>query len=71
MGASTSNTRRRVVWVALLVLFVLAAGGYGLVLRAGGAARPEATAPAARPVPVVAAPARTRDMGVYSPGSAR
>jgi membrane fusion protein, multidrug efflux system len=68
MGASTSNTRRRVVWVALLVLFVLAAGGYGLVLRAGGAARPEATAPAARPVPVVAAPARTRDMGVYITG---
>jgi multidrug efflux system membrane fusion protein len=68
MGASTSNTRRRVVWVALLVLFVLAAGGYGLVLRAGGAARSEATAPAARPVPVVAAPARTRDMGVYITG---
>jgi membrane fusion protein, multidrug efflux system len=68
MGASTSNTRRRVVWVALLVLFVLAAGGYGLVLRAGGAARPEATAPAARPVPVVAAPARARDMGVYITG---
>jgi membrane fusion protein, multidrug efflux system len=68
MGASTSNTRRRVVWVALLVLFVLAAGGYGFVLQAGGAARPEATAPAARPVPVVAAPARTRDMGVYITG---
>ena len=68
MGASTSNTRRRVVWVALLVLFVLAAGGYGLVLRAGRAAPPEATAPAARPVPVVAAPARTRDMGVYITG---
>ena len=52
----------------MLVLVLLAAGGYGVVMRAGGAARPEPTAATARAVPVVAAPARARDMGVYITG---
>jgi membrane fusion protein, multidrug efflux system len=47
---------------------VLAVVGYGLVVRAGGAARPAPTAAAARAAAVVAAPARARDMGVYITG---
>jgi multidrug efflux system membrane fusion protein len=59
---------RRLWWTALLVLAVLAVVGYGLVVRAGGAARPAPTAAAARAAAVVAAPARARDMGVYITG---
>jgi multidrug efflux system membrane fusion protein len=56
-------------WTALLVIAVLLAGGYGLAVKARGAARPgPATGAAARPVPVVAAPALTRDVGVYLTG---
>ena len=62
------SEHRRLWWTALLVLAVLAVVGYGLVVRAGGAARPASTAAAARAAAVVAAPARARDMGVYITG---
>jgi len=62
------SEHRRLWWTALLVLAVLAVVGYGLVVRAGGAARPAPTAAAARAAAVVAAPARARDMGVYITG---
>ena len=53
---------------ALLVGAVAAGGGYG-ALKARGAATPASTTgPAARAVPVVAAPARARDVGVYLGG---
>jgi len=57
-----------VVGGALLVLLVLAVGGYVLVRRAGRPASATAPAPAVRAVPVVTAPARARDMGVYITG---
>ena len=53
--------------IAPFALALLAVGGYGLFARAGGAARP-AQAPAPRPTPVVVAPVRTRDVGVYITG---
>jgi multidrug efflux system membrane fusion protein len=68
MPWSSRKRKRLVGWTAVLVLVLLAAGGYGVVMRAGGAPRPELTAAAARAVPVVAAPARSRDMGVYITG---
>jgi membrane fusion protein, multidrug efflux system len=68
MPWSSQKRKRLVGWTAVLVLVLLAAGGYGVVMRAGGAPRPEPTAAAARAVPVVAAPARSRDMGVYITG---
>lgn len=68
MPSSSPKRKRLVGWTALLVLVLLAAGGYGVVMRAGGSARPEPTAAAARAVPVVAAAARARDMGVYITG---
>ncbi len=60
-------------WAALLVLVVLAVGGYGLFVRTSRADRssPGPGAPGAagaRPVPVVSAPARVRDVGVYITG---
>src|SRR5439155_437695 len=55
-------------WAALLIGAVAVAGGYG-ALKARGAGSPASTTgPAARAVPVVAAPARTRDVGVYLGG---
>ncbi len=69
-----SETRtRRVKWAALLVLALLAVGGYGLLVRPSRADRsapgpPGPGATAVRPVPVVAAPARVRDVGVYITG---
>ena len=68
MRSWSSPTGRRVVWGALLVLLVLAVGGYVLVRRAGRGASAAATAPVVRAVPVVTAPARARDMGVYITG---
>jgi len=53
--------------VAPFALALLAVGGYGLFARAGGAARPAPAAPP-RPTPVVVAPARARDVGVYITG---
>jgi len=53
--------------IAPFALALLAVGAYGLFARAGGAARP-AQAPAPRPTPVVVAPVRTRDVGVYITG---
>ncbi len=60
-------------WAALLVLALLAVGGYGLLVRPSRADRsapgpPGPGATAVRPVPVVAAPARVRDVGVYITG---
>jgi membrane fusion protein, multidrug efflux system len=68
MRSWSSHAGRRVVWGALLVLLVLAVGGYVLVRRAGRGASAAATAPVVRAVPVVTAPARARDMGVYITG---
>ncbi|HEX2440766.1 MAG TPA: biotin/lipoyl-binding protein [Methylomirabilota bacterium] len=60
---------RRFLWLgAGLVLALLAVVGYGLFVRASGAPRSSAPAAAPRPVPVVVAPARTRDVGVYITG---
>ena len=67
MTSPTPSPRRRAGWAALVLLLVVTAGGYGLVVRARGAAR-SAPAPAARAVPVVTAPARTRDVGIYITG---
>jgi multidrug efflux system membrane fusion protein len=62
---------RRHWWVALLAVCLLAGAAYVLLTRSGEAqsraARP-AAAPPPRPVPVVAAPARTADVGVYLSG---
>jgi hypothetical protein len=64
-----SGIRRGRAWSgALLVLAVLAVVGYGLVVRAGRAARPASTPPAARAVPVVTAAAHARDVGIYITG---
>jgi membrane fusion protein, multidrug efflux system len=68
MRSWSSHTGRRVVWGALIALLVLGVGGYALVRRAGRAASATATAPVVRAVPVVTAPARARDMGVYITG---
>jgi membrane fusion protein, multidrug efflux system len=58
---------RRRWWVGLLAVCLLAVGVYVFVIRAGEA--PSRTAaPGPPPIPVVAAPARTRDMGVYLTG---
>jgi multidrug efflux system membrane fusion protein len=63
-----SSTVRRWTWrIAPFALALLAVGAYGLFARAGGAAQPTpSTAP--RATPVVVAPARTRDVGVYITG---
>jgi len=69
-----SETRHgRVKWAALLVVALLAVGGYGLFVRTSRADRSSPGpggpgAAAVRPVPVVAAPARVRDVGVYITG---
>ena len=64
-----SSTRRKWAWrIAPLALALLAVGGYGLFARAGGAARPASPAAPPRPTPVVLAPVRTRDVGVYITG---
>ena len=64
-----SSTVRRWTWrIAPFALALLAVGAYGLFARAGGAARPAPTTTAPRATPVVAAPARTRDVGVYLTG---
>jgi membrane fusion protein, multidrug efflux system len=67
MTSPTASPRRRAGWAALLVLLVVTGGGYGLAVRARGAARP-ASAPPAPAVPVVTAPARARDVGIYITG---
>jgi membrane fusion protein, multidrug efflux system len=58
---------RRRWWVGLLAVCLLAIGVYVFVIRAGEAPS-RAAAPGPPPIPVVAAPARTRDMGVYLTG---
>ena len=64
-----SSTRTKWAWrIAPLALALLAVGGYGLFARAGGAARPASPAAPPRPTPVVLAPVRTRDVGVYITG---
>ena len=63
-----SSTGRRWTWrIAPFALALLAVGTYGLFARAGGAAGP-APSTAPRATPVVVAPARTRDVGVYITG---
>jgi len=64
-GARGSGARWR-RWTALLAATVLLAGAYGAV-KARGAGKPAPSA-APRPVAVTAAPARTRDVGVYLEG---
>jgi multidrug efflux system membrane fusion protein len=62
---------RRRWWIGLLAVGLLAIGVYVFVTRAGEAPSRAATpgpTPLARAVPVVAAPARSRDMGVYLTG---
>lgn len=60
---------RRFTWLgAGLALALLAVVAHGLFGRASGAPRSSVPAAGARPVPVVAAPARTRDVGVYITG---
>jgi multidrug efflux system membrane fusion protein len=61
------TSRTWVVRIAPFALALLAVGGYGLFARAGGAAHP-ASVPPPRPTPVVVAPVRTRDVGVYITG---
>lgn len=64
-----SSTVRRWTWrIAPFALALLAVGAYGLFARAGGAARPATTTTPPRATPVVVAPARTRDVGVYITG---
>src|SRR5262245_970874 len=63
----SSKSHRWTKRIALFALALLAVGAYGLFARAGGAARPAPTAPP-RPTPVVVAPVRTRDVGVYITG---
>ena len=64
-----SPTRKTWAWrLAPLALALLAVGGYGLFARAGGAARPAPATTAPRATPVVVAPARARDVGVYITG---
>jgi membrane fusion protein, multidrug efflux system len=64
-----SSTRTKWAWrIAPLALALLAVGGYGLFARAGGAAQPAAPAAPPRATPVVVAPVRTRDVGVYITG---
>jgi membrane fusion protein, multidrug efflux system len=64
-----SSTARRWTWrIVPFALALLAVGGYGLFARAGGAARPAPTSAAPRATPVVVAPVRTRDVGVYIAG---
>jgi multidrug efflux system membrane fusion protein len=63
-----SSTVRRWTWrIAPFAVALLAVGAYGLFARAGGAA-PPAPSTAPRATPVVVAPARTRDVGVYITG---
>jgi membrane fusion protein, multidrug efflux system len=64
-----SSTARRWTWrIAPFALALLAVGAYGLFARAGGAARPAPSSTAPRATPVVVAPVRTRDVGVYIAG---
>jgi multidrug efflux system membrane fusion protein len=58
---------RRRWWIGLLAVCLLAIGVYVLVIRAGEVPS-RAAAPGPPPIPVVAAPARRRDMGVYLTG---
>src|SRR5262245_65690960 len=64
-------TWRRRWWIGLLAVCLLAIGAYIFLTRAGEApwraAAPEPP-PLTRAVPVVAAPARARDMGIYLTG---
>jgi membrane fusion protein, multidrug efflux system len=54
-------------WIGLLAVCLLASGVYVFVIRAGEA--PSRTAaPGPPPIPVVAAPAQARDVGVYLAG---
>jgi membrane fusion protein, multidrug efflux system len=58
-------------WIGLLAIALLGLGAYAFLTRAGETPSRDAAPgppPAARAVPVVAAPARTRDMGVYLTG---
>jgi multidrug efflux system membrane fusion protein len=54
-------------WIGLLAVCLLAIGAYVFLIR-GGEAPSRAAVPGPPPIPVVAAPARARDMGVYLTG---
>jgi multidrug efflux system membrane fusion protein len=58
---------RRRWWIGLLAVCILAIGVYVFVIRAGEVPS-RAAAPGPPRIPVVAAPARARDMGVYLTG---
>jgi multidrug efflux system membrane fusion protein len=54
-------------WIGLLAVCLLAIGAYVFLIR-GGEAPSRAAVPGPPPIPVVAAPARARGMGVYLTG---